>query len=214
VAPGFDYTLKDSAAPRSSTGSHMATPVQSWAHQSPLGLYSPILPSPAGLGPQQSPFFLPSPSRSPFSHSPTHASPYLTPSTQHCPPPMNLALHAMVLCRNLPDLHRALAGGGWLETGDINGCTPLHVAAALGWADGVAILLEYRMNLHARDVEGQTPLHFAARSGQGSAADALLAAGADPFARSRDGAIPLDMAPADSGSFLALIRWRPPPPPY
>jgi len=73
--------------------------------------------------------------------------------------------------------------------------TPLHVAAAIGSTQCVALLLE-----HGADVRVQfgaaraTALHLAAEDGNAECAALLLAAGADPNARNARQQTPLHLA--------------------
>jgi 26S proteasome non-ATPase regulatory subunit 10 len=72
--------------------------------------------------------------------------------------------------------------------------TPLHVAADLGDADLINLLLKYHADVNARDGRGLTPLLWTAFGGKHAAAGALIAGGADVNARDKDGKTTLDLA--------------------
>jgi ankyrin repeat protein len=90
-----------------------------------------------------------------------------------------------------------------------SGESPLHVAAALGRAEPLTMLLKYGANVNdqtGRDVRGcgsgiatmETPLHLAAHSGQLAAAQQLLAAGAKLNVENYDGRTAIDLAGDES----------------
>ena len=72
--------------------------------------------------------------------------------------------------------------------------TPLHAAALIGDAAGVATLLAAGADPSPRDEHGETPLHLAAHIGDAAIVSALLAAGADHAATFHGGMTPLHAA--------------------
>lgn len=64
--------------------------------------------------------------------------------------------------RMLEDLREISEDGGELELQDHQGATPLHVAAANGYARAVEFLLDHHVNVDATDVDLWTPCHAAA----------------------------------------------------
>ena len=74
--------------------------------------------------------------------------------------------------------------------------TPLHVAAAAGWADCVVVLLEnYSANINDTDKHGRTALHHACMAGKLSCVHELMTRGADVEARTKQERLtPLHMA--------------------
>jgi ankyrin repeat protein len=72
--------------------------------------------------------------------------------------------------------------------------TPLHVAAYLGDADLIRLLMKYHADPNATDQRGLTPLLWTAFGGKHAAAAALLQNGANVNARGPDGRTTLDLA--------------------
>jgi len=71
------------------------------------------------------------------------------------------------------------------------GYTALHVAAAVGWDDGLTLLLRAGADVNSVDHDLQTPIHSAALRGMHSSISTLLAYGANPRARDCTGGSPL-----------------------
>nr|XP_037855870.1 protein phosphatase 1 regulatory subunit 16A isoform X3 [Chlorocebus sabaeus]XP_037855871.1 protein phosphatase 1 regulatory subunit 16A isoform X3 [Chlorocebus sabaeus]XP_037855872.1 protein phosphatase 1 regulatory subunit 16A isoform X3 [Chlorocebus sabaeus]XP_037855873.1 protein phosphatase 1 regulatory subunit 16A isoform X3 [Chlorocebus sabaeus] len=105
---------------------------------------------------------------------------------------------------------RGHAGEGWgvrdmrgwgpcsLEVGDgaefrPGACLQLHIAAANGFSEAAALLLEHRASLSAKDQDGWEPLHAAAYWGQVPLVELLVAHGADLNAKSLMDETPLDV---------------------
>lgn len=74
------------------------------------------------------------------------------------------------------------------------GATPMHVAAAKGYAKVLGLLLASRADVNKQDNDGWTPLHAAARWGQKEAAQMLVAASADVDIKNYAGQTALDVA--------------------
>jgi hypothetical protein len=72
----------------------------------------------------------------------------------------------------------------------VGGDTPLHVAAARGQGDALALLLQAGADPAAANAVGETPLHLAVAAGHAAAVAALLAAGAGAHAPDRQGVSP------------------------
>ncbi|XP_049695376.1 protein phosphatase 1 regulatory subunit 12C isoform X11 [Helicoverpa armigera] len=98
---------------------------------------------------------------------------------------------------------RNWAANGYVEVRDMNGGTPLHVAAAKGYIDVAKTLLEEcSADPDCVDYEGWTPLHAAALWGQKEAAALLLKFGADPHIKNYSGQTCLDLVDPGMSSWL------------
>lgn len=75
-----------------------------------------------------------------------------------------------------------------------DGWTPLHLAAFLGDARMVKLLIRYHARVDVKDARGLTPLLWTAFGGKEEAAAALLDGGADINARGNDGRSTIDLA--------------------
>ena len=82
------------------------------------------------------------------------------------------------------------------------GLTALHLAAAYGHTEAVALLLDRGAEIHARATSLATPLHCAAENGQTQVISQLIDSGADPHACANKGDTPLHYA-AFSGRLAA-----------
>uniref|UniRef100_A0A2A4K1R9 cGMP-dependent protein kinase interacting domain-containing protein n=1 Tax=Heliothis virescens TaxID=7102 RepID=A0A2A4K1R9_HELVI len=99
---------------------------------------------------------------------------------------------------------RNWAANGYVEVRDMNGGTPLHVAAAKGYIDVAKTLLEEcSADPDCVDYEGWTPLHAAALWGQKEAAALLLKYGADPHIKNYSGQTCLDLVDPGMSSWLS-----------
>lgn len=101
--------------------------------------------------------------------------------------------------RTVPELRMLDDLQGLLHTGaDLNdpldhGATLLHIAAANGFSEVAALLLEHGASLSAKDRDGWEPLHAAAYWGQVHLAELLVAHGADLNGKSLMDETPLDV---------------------
>lgn len=66
----------------------------------------------------------------------------------------------------IEDIQSLLRLGADLDTPGDHGATLLHVAAASGFSEAAALLLEHQASLSAKDCDGWEPLHAAAYWGQ------------------------------------------------
>jgi len=114
-----------------------------------------------------------------------------------------LILHEAVRAQSAVQLKEALgkvlsgAGGVSLDAhAPGGGEAALHLAAALGWRDGLLQLLAARASPTERDNRMQTPLHAAAVAGQWQCVADLVAARADPLAQ--------DFDPEHDGRFTSM----------
>ena len=90
-------------------------------------------------------------------------------------------LHAASSAGNAAEVARLLSeGAAEVDSRDINGRTPLHIAAC-GSKEAVArLLLDRGADINACNDWGDSPLHWAASMGHLSMARLLLKAGANP----------------------------------
>ncbi|XP_059971618.1 protein phosphatase 1 regulatory subunit 16A isoform X2 [Mesoplodon densirostris] len=101
--------------------------------------------------------------------------------------------------RALPELHMLEDIRSLLQEGaDLNaprdhGATLLHIAAANGFGEAAALLLEHRASLSTKDRDGWEPLHAAAYWGQVHLVELLVAHGADLNGKSLMDETPLDV---------------------
>lgn len=87
-----------------------------------------------------------------------------------------------------------ISSGADPNIADVDGETPLHLAARNGTTNDCRLLVARGADLHARDRNGRTPLHMAAECGQASVCSLLIAAGADINAKDDTGGTPLTWA--------------------
>lgn len=93
------------------------------------------------------------------------------------------ALHYAVEGRHLQLAGDAMIGGANPKQEDVNGNTPLHLAAAHGDEKFVSALLCRGASATASNNEGKSPLHVAVEGRRVGVAELLLKAGADPNVR-------------------------------
>ncbi len=90
-----------------------------------------------------------------------------------------------------------------------SGWRPLHIAAAMGNPEMVAVLVRHGAKVDARDNRGLTPLLWTAFAGQRDAAAALLSNGADINARDSAGRTTMDLAKLSlDNRLIELLRER------
>ena len=110
-------------------------------------------------------------------------------------------LLAAIRAGSEPVVSRLLAAGA--DARGKNEKQPLRVAAELGQAKIVALLLDRKAPLDATDAFGETALMAAARNGDAATCMSLLSAGANPRLRNRDRATAAELAEARGFSKLA-----------
>ncbi|XP_073127293.1 potassium channel AKT2/3-like [Henckelia pumila] len=86
---------------------------------------------------------------------------------------MSISLLSVACTGNALFLDELLDSGFDPDVGDINGRTPLHIAASKGHEDCVLVLLKHACSLHLRDSKGNTALWDAIAAKQHSTFDTL-----------------------------------------
>ncbi|KAK6472565.1 palmitoyltransferase ZDHHC13 [Huso huso] len=106
------------------------------------------------------------------------------------------SIHLAVLFQHMPIIAYLLAKGQDVDMPDLNGQTPLMLAAQkIIGPEPAHILLKFNASVSAVDkVHKNTPLHWAVMSGNDNAAHFLLEAGADVDAQNAKGETPLHLA--------------------
>ena len=92
-----------------------------------------------------------------------------------------------------------------IDERDLNGFTPLMLAAGNGCSRIVKMLLTKGANVSIVDVNGNTALHLTVQEGQVAATKLLVEAGADLEAADSDGSSPLLLAAEEGHSFLMSV---------
>jgi len=92
---------------------------------------------------------------------------------------------------NVEAIQALIKAGANVNAGDVEGETPLHLAAFDGNVEAIQALIKAGANVDAGDVEGETPLHLAARYGDVEAIQALIDCGADVNTLNNRGETPL-----------------------
>ncbi|KAF5928742.1 protein phosphatase 1 regulatory subunit 16A isoform X2 [Diceros bicornis minor] len=103
------------------------------------------------------------------------------------------AARALPELHMLDDIRSLLRTGADLDAPQDHGATLLHIAAANGFSEAAALLLEHRASLSAKDRDGWQPLHAAAYWGQVHLVELLVAHGADLNGKSLMDETPLDV---------------------
>jgi ankyrin repeat protein len=99
-----------------------------------------------------------------------------------------------------------VAMGGDMHGQDVDGATPLHMAAANGhYAETVRLLVELGSDVNARDAGGCTPLKQAANYGDVATVRTLVKMGGNALAPDADGSTLLHDAAANG--HLLIVRF-------
>ncbi|NXW56522.1 ZDH13 Palmitoyltransferase, partial [Eurystomus gularis] len=117
------------------------------------------------------------------------------------------SLHLAVLFQHMPIIAYLISKGQNIDTTDLNGQTPLMLAAqkAMG-PEPTRFLLKFNPSLNAVDnMQKNTALHWAIASGNTSAVDLLLEAGASLDIKNAKGEMPLDLAYQSLNRFMVYM---------
>ncbi|XP_009990862.1 PREDICTED: palmitoyltransferase ZDHHC13 [Tauraco erythrolophus] len=117
------------------------------------------------------------------------------------------SIHLAVLFQHVPIVAYLISKGQNIDTTDLNGQTPLMLAAqkVIG-PEPTRFLLKFNPSLNAVDnVQKNTALHWAITSGNTSAVDLLLEAGASLDIKNVKGETPLDLAYQSPNRFMVYM---------
>lgn len=103
-------------------------------------------------------------------------------------------LHYVVQRRDLTWVRFLLAKGANANVADKQGVTPLQLAANLGWAEGVEVLVKAGAQTEIANSAGETPLIAAIHRRDAALVRALLKAGANPDKSDNSGRTAVDYA--------------------
>ncbi|XP_011666022.1 protein phosphatase 1 regulatory subunit 12A isoform X1 [Strongylocentrotus purpuratus] len=106
-------------------------------------------------------------------------------------------LREIVPNRMLHGMQEIYKNGGDLESRDVVGATPLHVAVANGYEKVVQYLLSHNVDYAARDNDGWQPIHAAVCWAQTEIITMLVESGADLDARTNNDETPLSICEDD-----------------
>lgn len=118
--------------------------------------------------------------------------------------PLLLALRSGVEEILVPVLNESNA---IINTPDIMGSSPLHVALKCGWSLDILtrIIETTNFNVNAQDGHGKTVLHRACEAGNFELAELLIKKYANPLITDRNGRKPVDFLKPDDDLFLELM---------
>ncbi|XP_076293144.1 uncharacterized protein LOC143215159 isoform X1 [Lasioglossum baleicum] len=123
------------------------------------------------------------------------ASPALQNAELHTPLHLSCLTGHIEVCRKLLQ-----ADSNCIDTKDVGGRTPLHLAAYKGFVDCLDLLLSNGANFRLTDDDNRLALHYAASQGHYFCVFTLVGFGSDSNARDIDGATPLHLAAASTAT--------------
>lgn len=101
--------------------------------------------------------------------------------------------HSAMYCRSLDSFAALITHGANVNIQDLQGNTPLHVAARYGSLERTEYLAKRMKNVDIQNTEGRTALHCAAEQDQKKNCNLLLSLGADLNAKDHSGNSLLDI---------------------
>jgi uncharacterized protein len=103
-----------------------------------------------------------------------------TVADQRDPATGGTALHLVTQGRDIAWMNFLMSYGASPNAHDRDGNTPLHIAAQLGFGDGILVLTARGADANAANQRGETPLIVAVQMHDAGSVRTLLEAGADP----------------------------------
>ncbi|XP_068693983.1 uncharacterized protein [Montipora foliosa] len=100
-------------------------------------------------------------------------------------------LHLSVGTGDTREIEKLLSSGVDIDSRDMDGRTPLMLAAESGRENTFRLLIERGSNPSLKDRRGQSVLHYAAHGGSNEIIQELLSRGSDIDSRGKDGCTPL-----------------------
>ncbi|MBB4633091.1 ankyrin repeat domain-containing protein [Sphingosinicella soli] len=91
-----------------------------------------------------------------------------------------MALHMVTRRRDVPWMNFLIANGASVNVRDKNGNAPVHIAAQLGYIDGIQVLVQRKADVNALNSRGESPLVVAVQQRNAMVVRELLSAGANP----------------------------------
>jgi ankyrin repeat protein/DNA replication protein DnaC len=107
---------------------------------------------------------------------------------------INDQIHFVAASRNLTKIKELIDKHADLNLEDVNGTTPLYVAAQYGYDGIVSLLVKGGADINLQRKDKNTALHIAAKNGHVKVVNTLLKHGANPNLQNDEGATPLHLA--------------------
>ena len=104
-------------------------------------------------------------------------------------------LHRCIIQQNSLEIMKfLLENNAFVDAGDLNARSPLHLASEVGDVESIKLLLEFHANFMSKDNENSTPLHKAAEYGQKKCMELLIEHNALINHQNMDGCTALHLA--------------------